>query len=62
MVALLEPFVDTLIVCSMTGLVIVVTGAWNDPAEYVRPALRRDTLPQSTRFNVGFRCAADLPE
>ena len=32
MVALLEPFVDTLIVCSMTGLVIVVTGAWNDPA------------------------------
>ena len=31
MVALLEPFVDTLIVCSMTGLVIVVTGAWNDP-------------------------------
>ena len=31
MVALLEPFVDTIIVCTMTGLVIVVTGAWNDP-------------------------------
>jgi AGCS family alanine or glycine:cation symporter len=31
MVALLEPFVDTMIVCTMTGLVIVVTGAWNDP-------------------------------
>lgn len=31
-VALLEPFVDTVIICTMTALVIVVTGAWNDPA------------------------------
>jgi len=31
MVALLEPFVDTVIVCTMTGLVIVVTGAYADP-------------------------------
>ena len=31
-VALLEPFVDTLIVCTMTGLVLVVTGAYDDPA------------------------------
>jgi AGCS family alanine or glycine:cation symporter len=31
LVALLEPFIDTIIVCAMTGLVIVVTGAWNDP-------------------------------
>jgi AGCS family alanine or glycine:cation symporter len=30
-VALLEPFVDTLIVCTMTGLVIVVTGAYAAP-------------------------------
>jgi AGCS family alanine or glycine:cation symporter len=28
MVALLEPFIDTLIVCSTTGLVLVVTGAY----------------------------------
>ncbi len=28
MVALLEPFIDTVIVCSTTGLVIVVTGAY----------------------------------
>ncbi|MDJ0848705.1 MAG: alanine/glycine:cation symporter family protein [Myxococcota bacterium] len=27
MVALLEPFVDTIVVCTMTGLVLVVTGA-----------------------------------
>ena len=30
-VALLEPFIDTLIVCTMTGLVIVVTGAYEAP-------------------------------
>lgn len=28
-VALLEPFIDTVIVCTMTGLVIVVTGAYD---------------------------------
>jgi AGCS family alanine or glycine:cation symporter len=28
LVAMLEPFIDTLVICSMTGLVIVVTGAW----------------------------------
>ena len=27
-VALLEPFIDTIIICSMTGLVLVTTGAW----------------------------------
>jgi len=31
-VALLEPFIDTLIVCTMTGLVIVITGAHAEPA------------------------------
>jgi AGCS family alanine or glycine:cation symporter len=31
-VALLEPFVDTIIVCTMTGLVIVVTGAYAEPS------------------------------
>jgi len=32
LVALLEPFIDTLVVCTMTGLVIVVTGAYAEPA------------------------------
>jgi AGCS family alanine or glycine:cation symporter len=31
-VALLEPFIDTIIVCTITGLVIVVTGAHLEPA------------------------------
>ncbi|MCP4657832.1 MAG: sodium:alanine symporter family protein [bacterium] len=28
-VALLEPFIDTLLICTMTGLVIITTGAWS---------------------------------
>ena len=30
-VALYEPFIDTIIICTMTALVIVVTGVYNDP-------------------------------
>jgi len=30
-VALLEPFIDTVIVCTMTALVIVITGAYDNP-------------------------------
>ncbi|NNM32596.1 MAG: sodium:alanine symporter family protein [Gemmatimonadetes bacterium] len=32
-VALLEPFIDTIIICTMTGLVILMTGVWNDTFE-----------------------------
>ena len=37
-VALLEPFIDTVVVCTMTALVIVITGAYNAPeyAEIVK--------------------------
>jgi alanine or glycine:cation symporter, AGCS family len=31
-VALLEPFIDTVVICTMTALVIVVTGAYINPA------------------------------
>jgi alanine or glycine:cation symporter, AGCS family len=31
-VALLEPFIDTVVVCTMTALVIVITGAYINPA------------------------------
>lgn len=30
-VALLGPFIDTVVICTMTGLVIVITGAYNNP-------------------------------
>ena len=32
-VALLEPFIDTIIICTMTGLLIIMTGVWNDRFE-----------------------------
>ncbi|MBL9123231.1 MAG: alanine:cation symporter family protein [Planctomycetaceae bacterium] len=31
-VALLEPFIDTVVICTMTGLVIVITGVCNEPS------------------------------
>jgi AGCS family alanine or glycine:cation symporter len=30
-VALLEPFIDTVVVCTMTALVIIISGAYNNP-------------------------------
>ena len=32
LVAMMEPFVDTLVICTMTGLVIIVTGSYLNPA------------------------------
>ncbi len=29
-VALLEPFIDTILICTMTGLVVVMTGVWQE--------------------------------
>lgn len=33
LVASLGPFIDTLVICTMTGLVIVMSGAWKDKVE-----------------------------
>lgn len=35
LVALLEPFIDTVVICTMTAMVIVITGAIDDPANAV---------------------------
>ncbi|KFF58085.1 alanine glycine permease, partial [Cryobacterium sp. MLB-32] len=29
-VALLEPFIDTVVICTMTALAIIITGTWSD--------------------------------
>ena len=34
-VALLEPFIDTIIICTLTGLTIISTGAWHHTEFYV---------------------------
>lgn len=48
-VAGLEPFIDTIIVCTMTALVIIVTGIWKRPAEATLPE-----LPQFTWAAAGW--------
>ncbi len=30
-VALLEPFIDTIVICTLTGLVLITTGVWKEP-------------------------------
>lgn len=37
-VALLEPFIDTIVICTMTGLVILSTGAWKPLGNVETPA------------------------
>jgi len=39
-VALLGPFIDTIVVCSMTALVILITGAWDNSAWLVDQGLQ----------------------
>lgn len=43
-VALLGPFIDTIVVCSMTALVILITGAWNNESWIVGQGLSGSAL------------------
>jgi AGCS family alanine or glycine:cation symporter len=47
-VAGLEPFIDTMFVCTVTGLVILITGVWNRA-----PVLRWDTPPALIEVSPG---------
>jgi AGCS family alanine or glycine:cation symporter len=49
-VALLEPFIDTVVVCTMTGLVIVITEAYHDPAYAALVADRKGAALTSAAF------------
>lgn len=56
LVAMLEPLIDTLIICTMTALVIIVTGAWKSGltgAELTARAFTRG-LPGPGGFVVSF--------
>ena len=37
-VALLEPFIDTVVICTMTSLVLVITGVWTTSPEEIKGA------------------------
>ena len=52
-VALLGPFIDTIIICSMTGLVILITGVWNERIATEFLILRGDQLSRGHRKGPG---------
>jgi len=64
LVALLEPFTDTVVVCTMTALVLVISGTWkidgitkkDDVALYSSPAIVQDavvqTLPKDSELRI----------
>jgi len=57
-VAMLGPFIDTIIICSLTGLVILVTGAWHHTQFYVTrldPTFAGEMLNASLLTSFAFR-------
>lgn len=52
-VALLEPFIDTVVICTMTALVIVITGAY----DYTNPE-----APPQFRAQVAFKAGEQAPQ
>ena len=44
MVSILEPFIDTIVVCTLTGLVILSSGVWNEKFENEFEASAMDYL------------------
>ena len=51
-VALLEPFIDTLVVCTMTGLVIVTTGVWQQRHDVTFDPLSKENTYEFTEANT----------
>lgn len=52
MVSILEPFIDTLIICTLTGLVILASGVWQEKFENV-------FVPFDTEFVAGVYSESD---
>lgn len=55
-VAGLEPFIDTIVVCTLTGLVILLSGVWNRDAEF-----QFDTLPHIQKTESNWAIADTVP-
>jgi alanine or glycine:cation symporter, AGCS family len=61
-VALLEPFIDTLIICSMTGLVIIMSGAYADRVPTSMPIERGEWAWVTVAEDGHARAVTTLPE
>ncbi|MCB9851497.1 MAG: alanine:cation symporter family protein [Phycisphaerales bacterium] len=55
-VAAMGPFIDTIIICTMTALVVLSTGVWNRPAVGTVAAIDGDTV------RVAMTPSKDIPE
>ena len=60
-VALLEPFIDTILICTITGLAIVVTGAW-DARVPTELELGGDDVSYRVQGQGGIFSEADPPQ
>ncbi|RME80552.1 MAG: amino acid carrier protein, partial [Zetaproteobacteria bacterium] len=49
-VALYEPFIDTIVICTMTALVIQITGVWEDPANAALVEARKGAALTAVAF------------
>lgn len=57
-VAMLGPFIDTIIICTLTGLVIITTGAWHHTEFYVNridPTFSGELLNSSILTSFAFK-------
>ena len=57
-VAMLEPFIDTITICTLTGLVIITTGAWHHTQFYVDridPTFTGELLNASLLTSLAFK-------
>ncbi len=57
-VAMLEPFIDTITICTLTGLVIITTGAWHHTEFYVNridPTFGGELLNASLLTSLAFK-------
>jgi AGCS family alanine or glycine:cation symporter len=60
-VALVEPFIDTIVICTMTALVIIMTGVWDDRIP-TKITLDRGDLSYISRGEEGRRRDVGRPE
>lgn len=59
LVAGLEPFIDTLVICTLTALVILVTGVWNRDAEANYASAPQVVSTSDTTWTVETRAVPD---
>ena len=59
-VALLEPFIDTIVICTLTALVVLTTGVWRETTD-THLTLTEGDLSYVVETEQGWQPAEDLP-